>query len=288
MHPHRYDSLRGAQQAVMEQLQTAPSGLKCRPDLSILNTHREPIVFIEIVRTNRRNNSIHVNEELNIPVFSILAPHRQSMEPELQISRPWWEFDPTMSDHEKRQMRFMDEVGKELMHRYERGDSTWAHLDMMVDEDGNLTFASFSGSSPDLSGRAFPRAGGLIVAEQYSLTCEQAMEIQSREREWDHRSGDAAVTEQLERDLGRMALEAIQNATDNTARFIIPVGSQEVHLEMSLHPLNSYPNPPDPSVLHLQSQLAGALEKVRRRYVREQAPDPSDTQRRHSGSFPVR
>ena len=88
MHPHSYDLLRGAQHAVMEQLQTAPSGLKYRPDLTILNTHREPIVFIEIVRTNRRNNSIQVAKELNIPVFSILAPHRQSMEPGLQISRP--------------------------------------------------------------------------------------------------------------------------------------------------------------------------------------------------------
>ena len=45
MHPHSYDLLRGAGFVVMEQQQSAPINGSCRPDLTILNTHREPLAF---------------------------------------------------------------------------------------------------------------------------------------------------------------------------------------------------------------------------------------------------
>ena len=43
MHPHSYDLLRGAGSVVMEQQQSVPIGGRCRPDLTILDTHREPL-----------------------------------------------------------------------------------------------------------------------------------------------------------------------------------------------------------------------------------------------------
>ena len=81
MHPHSYDVLRGAGFVVMEQEQSAPVSGICRPDLTILNTHREPLAFIEIVRSNRPSKSVRVANELGIPLLTILAPEGRSLCP---------------------------------------------------------------------------------------------------------------------------------------------------------------------------------------------------------------
>ena len=74
MHPHAYDVLRGTGYVVMEEYQSAPASGRCCPDLTILDTHRVPMAFIEIVRSNRPTNSLRVARELAIPLFTILAP----------------------------------------------------------------------------------------------------------------------------------------------------------------------------------------------------------------------
>ena len=117
MHPHSYDLLRGAGFVVMEQQQSAPTSGRCRPDVTILDTHREPMAFIEIVRSNRPTNSLRVAEELSIPLFTILAPHRRSLMPGLRPSRPWWDFDSSLPADAKRQMYFMEQVADELVRR---------------------------------------------------------------------------------------------------------------------------------------------------------------------------
>ena len=173
----------------MEQNQSSTvGGTKCRPDITVLDTHRQPMAFIEIVRSSRPSNSIQVAEELNIPLFTILAPHRRSLLPGLQPSRPWWDFDPTLPTDAKQQMYFMEQVADELMRRRGEGDSTWANLDMMLDDDGNLAFASFRGSPPDLAGPMFPRTGDLILAELCSWGCDKAMDVLERERLMDQQN----------------------------------------------------------------------------------------------------
>ena len=93
----------------------------------------------------------------------------------------------------------------------------------------------------------FPRTGGLITAELCSWDCDKAMEVLGRET--------------LEQDLGRILLEAIRGAKDATSRFVVPVGSEEVHVEMSLKPLNPQIGPDDPLVLNLVEQLPCAAEQ---------------------------
>ncbi len=267
MHPHSYDLLRGAGYVVLEQNQSSPvNGTSCRPDITILNTHRQPLAFIEIVRSNRPTNSLRVAEELGIPLFTILAPHRQSLVPGLGPSRPWWDFDPSLPADAKQQMYFMEQVADELMRRSGDGDSTWADLDMMLDDDGNLVFASFRGSPPDLAGPTFPRTGDLIVAELCSWDCDKAMEVLGREQLMDQQSAIVSVRETLEQDLGRILLGAIRGARDGTSRFVVPVGSEEVHVEMSLKPLNPHVSANDPVVLNLMAQVAKAADKVRTRH----------------------
>lgn len=56
MHPQSYDLLRGAGFVVAEQLQPAPVNGRCRPDITTLNTHRDPLAFVETVRSNRPTN----------------------------------------------------------------------------------------------------------------------------------------------------------------------------------------------------------------------------------------
>ena len=269
MHPHSHDLLRGAGFVVLEQNQYSPvDGTKCRPDITVLDTHRQPLVFIEIVRSNRPTNSYRVAEELNIPLFTILAPHRRSLVPSLQPSRPWWDFDPTLPDDTKQQMYFMEKVADELMRRSGERDSTWSSLDMMMDDDGNLAFASFRGSPPDLAGPTFPRAGDLIVAELCSWGCDKAMEVLEHERLMDEQDAMVSIRQTLEQDLGRILLQAIRGAKDGKARFVVPVGSEEVHVGMSLNPLNPHVDPDDPMVLNLLEQLADAAGKVRNRHRR--------------------
>ena len=136
---------------------------------------------------------------------------------------------------------------------------------MMLDDDGNLGFASFRSSPPDLAGTTFPRTGDLIVAELCSWDCDKAMEMLEYERLMYQQSATISMPETLEQDLGRVLLSAIRGAKDGTARFVVPVGSEEVHVEMGLKPLNSHVSPDDPMVLNLMSQLADAVDKVRNR-----------------------
>ena len=265
MHPHSYDLLRGAGYVVMEQQQFAPSGGRCRPDLTILDTHRQPLAFIEVVRSNRPTNSLRVAEDLGIPLFTILAPYGRTLVPGLRPSRPWWDFDPTLSEDAKRRMYFMEQVADELMRRNGDGDSTWANLDMMLDDDGNLVFASFRGSPPDLAAPTFPRTGDLIVAELCSWDCDKATEVLRREQLMDQQNAMVYMRETLEQDLGRILLVAIRGARDGTGRFVVPVGSEEVYVDMSLKPLNPHVSASDPMVLNLMAQVANAADKVRNR-----------------------
>ena len=269
MHPHAYDVLRGAGFVVMEKYQSAPVSGRCCPDLTILNTHREPMAFIEIVQSNRPQKAVRVAEELGIPLFTILAPYRRSLRPGLQPSRPRWDLDPDLSEDAKRQMSFMDQVADELMRRNGDGDSTWANLDMMLDEDGNLGYASFRGSPPDLSGPAFPRTGNLIVAELCSWDCDKAMEMVKHQRVMEEQDAMVSMRQTLEQNLGRTILRAIEGAKEKTAKFVVPVGTEEVHVEMSLRPLNPHLSPNDPIALNLLSQLSDAAEKVRNSHKRD-------------------
>ena len=264
MHPHAYDLLRGAGYVVMEQNLTSPvSGTRCRPDLTVLDTHRAPMAFVEIVRSNRPSNSLTIARELDIPLFTILAPDTQSLVPGLQPSRPWWDFDPSLSEDTRRQMYFMEQVADELMRRSSKGDSTWAELVIALDDAGNLQFASFRSSPPDLSGPTFPRAGDLIVAEFCSWDCDRAMEMLEHERLMDEQDAVVSTRLTLEQDLGRTLLSAVRAAADGVASFVVPIGTEEVHVEMSLKPLNPHIGPDDPLVLNLVEQLACATEKVR-------------------------
>ena len=272
MHLHSYDVLRGAGFVVMEQEQSAPVSGRCRPDLTILNTHREPTAFIEVVRSNRPSKSVSVAKELGIPLFTILAPERRSLRPGLRPDRPWWDFDPALPEESKRQMYFMEQVADELMRRSGEHDATWSSLDMLLDDDGTMAFASFRSSPPDLAGPTFPRTGDLIIAELCSWRCDKAMEVLERERLMDQQAAIVSMRHTLEQDLGRILLNSVRGAKHGTARFVVPVGSEEVHVEMGLKPLNPHVEANHPIILNMIDQLSKAADSVRNDRNREPTP----------------
>ena len=269
MHPHKYDLLRGAGSVVMEKYQSAPKSGQCCPDPTVLNTHREPMAFIEIIRSSRPKNAVNVAREIAIPLFTILAPDRKTITPWLMPSQPRWDFDPTLPEKNRKQMRFMEQVSDELMRRNERGDPTWSRLDVMKNQDGNIQFASFRGSPPDLSEPTFPRTGNMIVAEQCSWTCEESMEVAKRLHLMDMQDADAAMNLELQRKLGKIVLGAMSAAKDEQAQFVVPLGPDEIHVLISRHLFNPHINPTDPRLLNIREQIAEAAETVRNRHRRD-------------------
>ena len=71
------------------------------------------------------------------------------------------------------------------------------------------------------------------------------------------------ISQTLEQDLGRIILRAVGSARDKTARFVVPVGTEEFHVELGLKPLNPHVGINDPIVLNLTDQLSkGRRERL--------------------------
>ena len=166
-------------------------------------------------------------------------------------------------------MRFMEQVADELMRRSESGDSTWSKLDVMKDRNGNIQFASFRGSPPNLSEPTFPRTGNMIVAEQCSWTCEESMEVSKRHHVMDMQDAEVALNLELQRKLGRIVLGAMSAAENEPAQFVVPLGSEEVQVLISRHPLDPHISPSDSRLLNIREQFAEAEETVRNRHRRD-------------------
>ena len=209
---------------------------------------------------------VGVAKELDIPLFTILAPDRQSLVLGLHPSRPWWDFDRTLPEDTRRQMYFMEQVADELMRRHSKGDSTWSELGKMLDDAGNLQFARFRSSPPDLS-----RAGDLIVAELCSWDCENAMKMLEHKRIMDEQDAVISGRQTLAEDVGEILLSAMRTAVDGVARFVVPVGTEEVHVEMSLQPLNPDVERSGRRSLDLSARFAEAAEKARSKHRRSPA-----------------
>ncbi len=135
---HMLDILAGAAHVVSEKRQAAPRSGYCQPDITILNSSDEPLVFIEVVHTHPPDKSVVVARELGIPVFVIPAPRETLVRPTLGAARPWWEFVPGFLD---------DEVNREMARAYESyvesriagpaQELEWyAEHETIVDDDG--------------------------------------------------------------------------------------------------------------------------------------------------------
>ena len=103
------------------------------------------------------------------------------------------------------------------------------------------------------------------------------------ERTLDEQAAAISIRQTLEADLGRTMLTAIGRADAEPARFVVPVGAQEVHVEVSLEPLNARVSASDPTILLLLDELAKAAEKVRSRRTQTVLRQDSESAERTLG-----
>ena len=112
-HHHTLDIFTKAAWCEQERQFTAPSGLKCKPDITIYDAHRNPCVFIEIRYKNARNNTRKVAQEIGALWLQLQAPPPGSFQKELSSSRPWWELT-NMPENAKREMDALTRLGDKL------------------------------------------------------------------------------------------------------------------------------------------------------------------------------
>ena len=172
LHAHSYDLFWDAHQVVGEKQQSAPSGKRCRPDITILNADRNPLAFIEVVRTHLSERAVAVAMELDIPLFVIPAPAEDVVRPSLGAARPWWESVPGFPDRDFAQAfeTFTENRAAEVATELE----WFAQPEAVEDEHGNVVWARFRGSAPDLDGMAYPSIGTALVADSCTWSCARA------------------------------------------------------------------------------------------------------------------
>ena len=60
------------------------------------------------------------------------------------------------------------------------------------------------------------------------------MEVQTREWDLKHQIAKIMTEQAYPERLGRIILDAIKNATDGVGRVVVPIGTEEVHVDMSI------------------------------------------------------
>ncbi|MYD98715.1 MAG: hypothetical protein F4X98_15205 [Gammaproteobacteria bacterium] len=172
LHAHSYDLLHGAQQVVGEKQQLAPSGKRCRPDITILDVGEEPLAFIEVVRTHLSDRAVAVASELDIPLFVIPAPDDKVVRPALGAAAPWWESVPDFPDRDFAQAfeSFANRRSAETATELE----WFAEHETIEDDDGNVVWSRFRGSAPDLESMHYPAIGTALVADSCSWSCARS------------------------------------------------------------------------------------------------------------------
>ena len=172
LHAHAYDLLQDARQVVGERLQLAPSGKRCRPDITVLGAGGKPLAFIEVVRTHLSEGAVAVANELDIPLFVIPAPDENVVSPALGAAAPWWESVPGFPDRAFAQAfeAFTERRAAETATELE----WFAEHETVEDDDGNVVWSRFRGSAPDLEGMSYPAIGTALVARSCTWSCARA------------------------------------------------------------------------------------------------------------------
>lgn len=263
---HRTDILLEAGRVVRDFRVTAPSGLKCVSDIAVLNTHDQPVVFLEMTDRNRHNNVPAVGQELGIPVFWFTAYRERTQQAQLISDRRWWE----LSDiplAERRQMQYMEAVGEEFQRSFNQGESngsSWS-MEHLPKADGTI-YNTLRHSGANLVEGQYPNAAGLIFADCSSLSCQEAIALETTDNKWNQLDNERDALLELKRSIGEEVLNAINSAVNRPEAFadfrehLTPLGDVQLRLKVRLEELTTDPN--DPRLLRLVEHLQKAEETV--------------------------
>ena len=257
-HHHTLDIFANAAWCDRERSVTAPSGLRCRPDITIYDAHRNPNVFIEIRHTHRENNSWKVAKELGALWLQLEAPPPGSLKKELSSSRPWWELTD-IPEEARREMDVLTQLGEKL---FGPRDGIWAAIDNLLNDDGTLVATTMQHSDPVVKMGEFTTIGGYIWVNQCSLSCTEAQREnalkEKRHRIDFQRRGLLDVQERL----GREVFAALFNAGECPAEFSVPIGDKEIHARVALTELTQFDGT-HPATIDLQKHVDEAGNEMK-------------------------
>ena len=273
---HTFDLLRGAGWIEIERNQHGRNGLLCRPDVTVLNTHYQPMAFLEVVNRSRPLKSVRVAEGLDIPLFEIAAPKDRTVAPGLVSSRRWWEVASDMPEANRIQMEYMEAVGDELVGRNDPARSgTFFDMSGLVGDDGEV-YRTVRTSAPDLTEGRFPTAGGMIWAKSCSWSCKRVVAVEEEQGRQDLEDAQFSELFRLWEEVGRLVLDSAGRVTllssdlselagvVEPAELVEPLGSYQVRLQVSVEPLGQT-DESDAMGASVVAMFREAVEQVERR-----------------------
>ena len=258
-HHHTLDIFAKAAWCEQERQFTAPSGLRCKPDITIYDAHRQPCVFIEIKHKNARNNTRSVAREIGTIWLQLGAPPPGSFQKELTSSRPWWELTD-MPDGSKREMETLTRLGDKL---FGPRTGTWANLDSILNDDGSLAATTMQHSEPEMNGDEFPTVGGYIWVNECSLSCEEAQQANAIEEKWYRIDARRRELWEVQRRLGSEVFDALRKAERRPFEFTVPIGQMEIHTKVALTDLTQFDRK-RPAVIDVQGFVDEATAEIER------------------------
>ena len=256
-HHHTLDIFTRAAWCEQERQCTAPSGLKCKPDITIYDAHRNPCVFIEIKHKNARNNTRQVAQEIGALWLQLQAPPPSSFQKELSSSRPWWELT-NMPEDAKQEMDALTRMGNKL---FGPKTGTWANLDSLLNDDGSLAATTMQHSEPLINDGEFPTIGGYIWVSECSLTCTEAQLANAVEEKWYRMDSRRRELWEVQRQLGSAVFEALRRAGDRPFEFTVPIGTMEIHTKVALTELTQLGGS-RPAVIDVQAFVDEAAKDI--------------------------
>ena len=256
-HHHTLDIFTKAAWCEQERQITAPSGLRCKPDITIYDAHRQPCVFIEIKHKNARNNTRIVAKEIGAIWLQLEAPPPGSFQKELTSSRPWWELTD-MPEGAKREMETLTRLGDKL---FGQRTGTWANIDSLLNDDGSLAATTMQHSEPVIKNGDFPTMGGYIWVNQCSFSCEEAQLANAIEEKWHRMDARRREFWEVQRRLGSEMFDALRKAGSRSFEFTVPIGQMEIHTKVAVTELTQFDGK-RPAVIDVQRFVDEAAAEI--------------------------
>ena len=270
-HPHQYNLLFDAAYAVRELTHVSPrrSAVSCRPDISLLNAHREPVAFLEVEWKHEvSENARSIAEELDIPVFVFKASSADvAVLPPLYRNLPYFESMTGLKDEDKRSLRALHKATSKLFEEGQANPSLWHEAVMSFDDQGNFQGSTIHHPEAELDGD-IPILGGMLFANRCLWSCEKVVEKWKWHHEVESREAQASMRRDLVENLGELVKSAMESVPDfhrlrrtmgrgspakGYAEFVWPVGSEQVRIGMTIEPLSQ--EPPPASIQRLSAAL---------------------------------
>ena len=260
-HPHQYNLLFDAAYAEKELRHVSPQrpAISCRPDITLLNAHRDPVAFLEIEWKHEVSDSARsIAEELDIPVFVFKASSEYvAVVPPLYRNLPYFESMTGMTEEDRRNMRALHHAASALFDKGKDDPSAWHEATMVFGDQGDFHGSTIHHPEVAVDGDV-PLLGGMLFANRCFWNCEKVVEKWKWHHEVMSLDAKASMRKDLVENLGELVKSAMESVPDfhrlrrtmgrgspaeGYAEFVWPIGSEQVRIGMTIEPLDQTVSP---------------------------------------------